>query len=109
MRCFDLAPGEQVLDGVFQERFFHFVADVPDAVLVIDPPVIAHRPFFVQDDDFRRPRDADRVGQSISGVLENGKLDAVPPRVARHFGQRILPIRVHAEKRDSARRQLGVQ
>ena len=83
----DASPRQQRVDRVFEFTVFRRLAGKTDAVLVVDPPLIADDAGLVEHEDFGRPRRAKLCRDAVFGVAHDRKSDSRIPRVGGQRGQ----------------------
>ena len=94
----DRLARQQLFQRASQVVLLRFVADVPDAILVVDPSPIADAAVSIDHKHLRRPLRPQLVRHPIADVFEDGKVDLVKACVGGDFGDRILRIGVHADE-----------
>ena len=72
-------------------------------VLIVDAAGIADSTLFIEHEDLRIARGAERIGQRIVQILEQREVHTVDFGVLRHFRDGVLSIRVDANERHALR------
>ena len=99
----DRLAGEQSIECHRQVIVIDLIAHVADPAAIVDPPRIAHDAVLVEHEDFRRAGSAQLAGHRVIQVLEQRELDARGAGESGDLADRVLAIRVDADKRHTPR------
>ncbi len=80
-RLADRLVGQQFVERLPQIVVLGLGPHVPNAVLVVDPPAVAHHPLLIQDKRLGRSLGAELVGHHGPGILEQREFNIVFARV----------------------------
>ncbi len=98
----DRSSGQQILDRVPQFTALRIVACESHAILIVDAPMVADPPVRIQHEHFRGSSGLHGVGQAMSHVFQQRKIECMLGFVGRQLGQTVLTIRVDTDDRDAS-------